>query len=460
MRALLVVLAIFSALALATSDEDFVRSFIKYKPGYEPGKRRQISRSLASFSGYTPSQVKSYYNFNTSMSAGTGQTIAIINAYNHPTIESDLATFSTHFGLPPCTTANGCFKKVNKNGGTTFVTAPSGQDWSGEITLDVEWVHAIAPGAKILLILADSSSFSDIIPCVDYARNNAQYVSMSFGATESASLYTDYNQYFVKTGVSFFAATGDDGPEVEYPAGAPTVVAVGGTSLTLINNVVIETGWSGSGGGCSAYQTAPSAQSSSSVFSGVSCTKRKVPDVSSLADPNTGVLVYNSYYSTNCTSSSCWYIIGGTSLATPITAASSAVVGSVVDLSYVYGNKMTFRDITSGSASSAQGTNTAVAGYDFVTGLGSWIQPGLAPNTTNGPTPTPTSSTTTTTTTKSPTTLTNTTTTTTVTTTVTPSSTPYDPLKEIIKILGGNATSTRVDMILFALCLGLMLLFV
>jgi hypothetical protein len=269
---------------------------------------------------------------------------------------------------------------------------------------------------------------------------------MSFGTSEAASMYTIYNAAFVQSGVSFFASTGDSGPQVSFPAAVPTVVAVGGTSLTVSGTTISETVWASTGGGCSSYQARPTTQTSS-VVSGVSCAKRSVPDISFLADPNTGVRVYNSY-GLDCTKVSCWAQIGGTSLSAPCIAAISAVTGLTVDLTQVYsGSSITFRDITSGSSTNSNGVSySARTGYDLCTGRGSWI------NAISAVTSAPSGSTTTQApgvTTKAPgatTTKAVTTTLAAITTqmsnTTTPAPTPYDPLKEILKIFGSSSTTT------------------
>ncbi|TMD30044.1 MAG: peptidase S8/S53 subtilisin kexin sedolisin, partial [Chloroflexi bacterium] len=156
--------------------------------------------------GLSPATVKSAYGFPTSSTAGAGTTIAIVDAYDHPKIESDLAVFSTQFGLPACTTANGCFTKVDQNGGTSYPKRNAG--WALEIALDVEWAHAIAPGARILLVEATSNSFTNLLAAEDYARTHAQYVSNSWGAAEFSG-ESSYDSHFSGSGVSFFVSSGD-----------------------------------------------------------------------------------------------------------------------------------------------------------------------------------------------------------------------------------------------------------
>lgn len=315
--------------------------------------------------GLSPATIKSAYNFPTSLTAGAGKTIAIVDAYDDPSAEKDLGVFSTQFGLPPCTTANGCFTKVNQTGGTRYPRSNSG--WALEISLDVQWAHAIAPGANILLVEASSNSFTNLLAAEDYARAHAQYVSNSWGASEFSG-ETSYDSHFVQSGVSFFVAAGDAGLPAEYPSSSPNVISVGGTTLHFDNtgNFASETGWSSGGGGCSAYETATSAQSSFSGYAQASCGgKRATPDVSLDADPASGVSVYDS---TKYNGRSGWFTVGGTSASTPMWAARSAVAGVAVDSGYVYGGSITYRDITTGNNGAS-----CLVGFDLCSGRGSWI---------------------------------------------------------------------------------------
>jgi subtilase family serine protease len=314
--------------------------------------------------GLSPATIKSAYNYSTSLSAGGGRTIAIVDAYDDPTAESDLAVFSSQYGLPACTTANGCFKKVDQTGGANYPRTNAG--WALEISLDVQWAHAIAPGAKILLVEAASNSFTNLLAAEDYAKTHAQYVSNSWGGSEFSG-ETSYDSHFAQTGVSFFVSSGDAGTPAEYPSASPNVISVGGTTLHFSGGVFqSETGWSGSGGGCSAYEQATSAQRAFATFPQVNCgSSRGTPDVSLDADPSSGVSVYDS---TRYQGQKGWFQVGGTSASSPMWAARSAVAGSTVNSSYVYGNSITYRDITSGNNGAP-----ALTGYDLVTGRGSWI---------------------------------------------------------------------------------------
>jgi subtilase family serine protease len=316
--------------------------------------------------GLSPATIKSAYNFSTSGTAGAGKTIAIVDAYDDPTAESDLGVFSTQFGLPACTTANGCFTKVNQTGGNSYPRKDAG--WALEISLDVQWAHAIAPGAKILLVEASSNSFANLLAAEDYAKTHAQYVSNSWGGSEfSGETGSGYDGHFVQTGVSFFVSAGDAGLPAEYPSASPNVISVGGTTLHFSGgNFTSETGWSGGGGGCSAYETATSAQSSFGGYAQVSCGgKRATPDVSLDADPASGVSVYDS---TRYQGQQGWFTVGGTSASSPMWAGRSAVAGTTVNSAYVYGNSITYRDITSGNNGAS-----CLIGFDLCSGRGSWI---------------------------------------------------------------------------------------
>src|SRR5438309_4230485 len=243
--------------------------------------------------GLSPATIKSVYNYSTSSTAGAGQTIAIVDAYDDPTAESDLATFSSQYNLPACTTANGCFKKVDQTGGSSYPRKDAG--WALEISLDVQWARAIAPGAKILLVEASSNSFTNLLAGEDYAKTHAGYVSNSWGGSEFSG-ESSYDSHFAQSGVSFFVSSGDSGLPAQYPSASPNVISVGGTTLNFSGTSFLsETGWSGSGGGCSVYETANGSQSSFGQYGQVGCNgKRATPDVSLDADPASGVSVYDT----------------------------------------------------------------------------------------------------------------------------------------------------------------------
>jgi subtilase family serine protease len=314
--------------------------------------------------GLTPAQMKAAYGFTTSATAGAGHTIALVVAYTLPTAESDLNTFSSQFGLPACTTASGCFTKVNQTGGTKYPRYNSG--WGLEIALDIEWAHAIAPGANILLVEASSNSFANLLAAEDYAKTHAQYVSNSWGASEFSS-EASYDSHFARSGVSFFVSAGDAGLPADYPSASPNVISVGGTTLHFDGGGTFtnETGWSGGGGGCSVYENATAAQSGFSGYSQANCGgRRATPDLSLDADPNSGAAVYDGSRYQGQTG---WYQVGGTSLSSPMVAGRAAVSGAIVSSAYVYGNSITFRDIKVGNNGAP-----CLVGFDLCSGRGSW----------------------------------------------------------------------------------------
>jgi subtilase family serine protease len=343
--------------------------------GRGPGARRSFRLrdgdavgplATTSPTGLSPATIKSAYSFSTASTAGAGKTIAIVDAFNDPTAESDLGVFSSQYGLPACTTANGCFKKVNQTGGTAF--PPTDAGWALESSLDIQWAHAIAPGAKILLVEATSNSFANLLAAEDYAKTHAQYVSNSWGGSEFSG-ETSSDSHFVQSGVSFFVSAGDAGLPAEYPSASPNVISVGGTTLHFNTSGAFtsETGWADGGGGCSRFERATTAQLGFSGYSQAGCrnSRRATPDVSLDADPDSGVSVFDS---TPLQGESGWFQVGGTSASAPMWAGRSAVAGAVVSSSFVYGSSITYRDITSGN----NGAPCRV-GYDLCSGRGSWV---------------------------------------------------------------------------------------
>ncbi len=325
-------------------------------------------------SGYGPADLQSAYNLPSS-SAGNSQTVAIVDAYDDPNAEADLGVYRSHFypSLPACTTANGCFRKVNQTGGTSYPTANSG--WGQEISLDLDMVSAICPNCHILLVEASSASNADLAASVDTAvKLGANAISNSYGGSESSSDVSTYDAHYNHPGVAITASSGDSGYGPQYPAASPYVTAVGGTTLTRASNTRgwSETVWSGAGSGCSAYEAKPTWQ----IDAG--CAKRTIADVSAEADPNTGVAVYDSYASKG---SSGWLVFGGTSVASPIIASVYALAGNASSVnygSYPYSHTSSLYDVTSGSNGSCGGTYlcTGEVGYDGPTGLGTPNGPG------------------------------------------------------------------------------------
>jgi subtilase family serine protease len=317
-------------------------------------------------SGYGSTQFQTAYSLP-SVTSGIGQMIAIVDAYDDPNIEKDLAVYSSQNGLPLCTTANTCFKKVNQTGGTKYPRSNSG--WALEISLDVEIAHALCPNCKILLVEASSNSYANLLAAEDYARAHATVVSNSWGGGESSS-ETSYDSHFVTKGIPTTFSTGDNGYGVEYPAASQYVTAVGGTTLNLTSSYtrLTETVWSGTGSGCSAYEPKPSWQTDTS-----GCSRRTVGDVAADADPNTGAAIYDSV---SYLGQSGWFQVGGTSLASPIIAATYALAGngtSTIYGSYPYNSSSYLFDVTSGSNGSCGSSAylcTGEIGYDGPTGNG------------------------------------------------------------------------------------------
>jgi len=322
-------------------------------------------------SGYTPCDLISAYALPSS-TAGAGQTVAIVDAYDDPNAESDLNTYRSAWGLTACTTANGCFRKVNQSGGTSYPRANGG--WAQEISLDLDMVSAICPNCKIILVEASSNSLTNLGTAVnEAAKLGANAISNSYGGSESSSDTSYDTSYYQHPGIAVTASTGDSGYGAQYPAASQYVTAVGGTSLSKASNTRgwSETAWSGAGSGCSAYDPQPSWQSTVSNITTV-CSKRAEADVSAVADPNTGVDVYDSY---SYQGLSGWLVFGGTSVSSPIIASVYALAGNAASVtygSYPYSHTGSLNDVTSGSNGSCGGTNlcNAVSGWDGPTGLG------------------------------------------------------------------------------------------
>ncbi|CAN0618873.1 Peptidase S53 domain-containing protein [Burkholderia multivorans] len=338
----------------------------------------KTNASTATVTGLTPSVVRHAYGFDAVANGGDGMVIAIVDAYDDPKIESDLGVFSNTFSLPACTTLNGCFTKVYASG----VRPASNAGWSLEMALDVEWAHAIAPKAKIVLVEAASNSFNDLMTAVDVAvKRGASVVSMSFGGSEFSSETSYDNHFRTPAGVTFVASSGDSGSGTEYPAVSPYVVGVGGTTLSAdsYGNYLGETAWSGSGGGVSSYEPEPAGQSTWPI---PVAGKRGVPDVSYDANPSTGFAVYDSVAYQRQAG---WFEVGGTSAGAPQWAALFAIANSlrtaagkhVLSGTYntlyaagatAYGSD--YHDVTTGTNGTCGTICTAAGGYDYVTGLG------------------------------------------------------------------------------------------
>jgi N-acetylneuraminic acid mutarotase len=329
----------------------------------------------ATVSGYGPADLSSAYALPAN--GGAGQTVAIVDAFDDPNAEADLATYRTQFGLPACTTANGCFRKVDQRGGTNYPVPNAG--WAGEISLDVDMVSAVAPAAHILLVEADDNGNDNLGAAVDEAvALGAKYVSNSYGSGytsapgsgEDPSEVTDGDPHYNHPGVAVVASTGDDDFGVSYPAASQYVTAVGGTTLVPDSSArgwtesVWNNSFGGPGSGCSLYEAKPAWQTDSG------CDMRTEADVSADADPLTGVAVYDTYQDSG------WGVFGGTSASSPIIASVFADAGTPVantyPSSYPYANTSHLNDVTTGNNGTCSPAYlcTAGTGYDGPTGLG------------------------------------------------------------------------------------------
>ncbi|HEY4020627.1 MAG TPA: ricin-type beta-trefoil lectin domain protein [Pseudonocardiaceae bacterium] len=321
--------------------------------------RANALRANQAPSGYGPSDLQSAYNLPSS-TAGSGQTVAVMELADNPNLESDLATYRAQFGLPACTTANGCFRKVNQDGQQGNYP-PGDTGWGTEASLDVDMISAICPKCGIVVVEA-----GDLNAAQNTAVSlGAHYLSNSWGTGDGsgdAGADADYNH----AGVVDVASTGDGGYGVSFPATSKYVVAAGGTSLnrdTSSSRGWSETAWSGSGAGCSSWESKPSWQTDSGCGG-----NRTVGDVSAVADPGTGVAVYDTYGQGG------WFVVGGTSASSPIIASTYALAASPASspASSLYANPGSLNDVTSGSDGSCSPSYlcTAGPGYDGPTGLG------------------------------------------------------------------------------------------
>ena len=309
--------------------------------------------------GFGPADLLDAYDLP---SAGSTETVAIVDAFDNPNAEADLGVYRQQYGLPACTTANGCFKKIDQRGGTNYPPPDAG--WAGEIALDIDMVSAVCPTCKILLVEADDNFMDNLGTAVNQAvSQGAKFVSNSYGGGEGSDESQADDAYFHHDGVAITASSGDDGYGTSYPAASPYVTAVGGTSLakdTSASRGWTESTWDGAGSGCSAYEAKPSFQKDTG------CARRTIADVSAVADPNTGVAVYYGG----------WHVYGGTSVSAPIIASVYALGGAPAagsaPNSFPYDHPADLNDVTSGDNGSCSPAYlcTAGAGYDGPTGLG------------------------------------------------------------------------------------------
>lgn len=329
----------------------------------------------ASIPGLHPAEVRSAYGVT-----GSGQgVIAIVGAYHYSTALQDFNLFSSTFGLPtePSGSATASTNRVFQVVYQSSTAPVVNMGWGQEAALDIEWAHAMAPGAKIVLVEANSATGTDLLAAVQKAAAipGVKQISMSWGGSEFRG-EDSLDSYFSAPGISYFASSGDTGGIVEWPSVSPSVIAVGGTYLTVSASGAraSETGWSGSGGGVSSFVSRPAYQSPLSP----SIRVRAVPDIAAVADPASGASVYWN---------GSWLVFGGTSLAAPIWAgianSRNAWTGSAQAHAAMYQNQPQFFDVLAGTA----GAFSCSAGYDLVTGVGAPLA--LPPGAT--PTPVPTS---------------------------------------------------------------------
>ncbi|MFI2207575.1 putative Ig domain-containing protein [Streptomyces sp. NPDC020192] len=332
-------------------------------------KQRLAAALAAAPSGLSPANLHSAYNLPTA--AGSGMTVGIVDAYNDPNAESDLGTYRSTYGLSSCTKANGCFKQVSQTGSTTSLPT-NDTGWAGEEMLDIDMVSAVCPNCSIILVEANSASMADLGAAENEAvALGAKFVSNSWGGSEDSSQTSNDTSYFKHPGVAITVSSGDSAYGAEYPATSQYVTAVGGTALTTASN---SRGWSesvwhtssteGTGSGCSAYDPKPSWQTDTG------CSKRMEADVSAVADPATGVAVYDTF------GGSGWAVYGGTSASSPIIASVYALAGtpgaSDYPAKYPYSHTSNLYDVTSGNNGSCSPSYfcTAGTGYDGPTGWG------------------------------------------------------------------------------------------
>jgi hypothetical protein len=315
--------------------------------------------------GYGPSDLQSAYQLPQSPTSTA--TVALVAAFDDPSAEADLATYRTQFGLPACTSGNGCFTKVDENGGTSYPNPNS--YWAGEISMDLDMLSAVCPDCHIILVEASDTIITDIGTAVNTAVSlGATSIVEGAAGFEEPDETTLDQQYFTHPGVTITAPTGDfgysGGTAVPYPGVSPGVLAVGGTTLTPDPDSPRgwdETAWADASSGCSAYEPKPAYQHDAG------CANTTAADVAAVADPATGVAAYDSYQSGG------WSVMGGTGAAASIVAGIAALAGQNGPAkSFPYASPDALFDITSGSNGYCNGSYlcTAGTGYDGPTGLG------------------------------------------------------------------------------------------
>jgi hypothetical protein len=354
------------------------------------GARAAITNNKP-FAGFlTPARLHAAYELPDETAAGSTQTIAVVDAFDDPTAEADLAVYDKQFGLPACTTENGCFKKVNQKGEAAPLPKVEG-GWATEVSIDVQMARAICQSCHILLVEAKTEEFSDLGTGVNAAvKLGATEISNSYGGTEQSSYTALNNADYNHPGVLVAASSGDCGylnkacPEdtvgANFPADSPDVLSVGGTSLSEVAGTWTSTTWEEGGSGCSSLFSAALWQSAVANFSATGCgSGRAIADISAIGDPNTGVDVYDSTPEEPGAPTG-WGVWGGTSVAAPIVAAEFALAGGASGVSYpaatLYshaGEAASLYDVVSGTNGKCATATIckSVSGYDGPTGLGS-----------------------------------------------------------------------------------------
>jgi hypothetical protein len=318
----------------------------------------------ATIPGYQPADLVNAYNVPST--GGSGQTIGIVIAYSDPNLASDLATYRSTFGLPPCTTASHCLTIINGAAPGAALPAPD-STWSQEVSIDVDMASAICPKCKILVSDAVSSDIEDLTTAMQTAiAQGATVVSNSYTTPETATVAAD-NPKWNHPGIPIVVGAGDSGYGVGWPASSSYVTAVAGTNLTPLNGRTwLENVWSDTGSGCSGFIAKPAWQHDSL------CSKRTVADTAAIANPVPGVAVYDTYFPGQTGAG--WNVYGGTSVATPIVAAMYALAGNGRSLnaaSSLYGAGAPLNKVLSGSNGSC-GTYLCNAGqgYNGPSGMG------------------------------------------------------------------------------------------
>lgn len=327
---------------------------------------RQGAQVAGKPNGFGAGDLEKAYNLPTKK--GAGQLVAIVDAYDDPTAEADMARYRRAYGLPACTTKNGCFRKLNQRGGNNLPPVDGG--WAVEISLDLDMVSAACPKCSIVLLEGDNPTIDDLGTAVDTAaRMHAAVVTNSYGLDEFGGMRA-YFDYYQHPRTAILASSGDYGfGPAQFPAVVPGAVAVGGTSLYRIDNRRgwVEQAWGGAGSGCSAYVAKPAYQHDSH------CGMRTISDVSAVADPETGVAVYDSTPNPYGIPPG-WLVVGGTSASSPLLAGVIGLAGNGHTFStrHLYRHASSLYDAVGGSNGNCGGDYlcTGKRGYDAPTGLG------------------------------------------------------------------------------------------